>query len=277
MNALISKLILLAFEKRCSCIKYEKLYLSCGFFNCASLILTNKSLQYVSYPVQVLGNRGYLVSNMHVKLLEKNSRSKSVHSHAFEVELSVQKLPLISGKACRPIPVIIFSALIAKKFHSLQKWIAVIFITLGIAGFVYDEDKNIKENEIELSNSTDYNSTMTAELREDETFYWVEIGDIMLFMSLVFDGLTGAIQEKIRSRNKEENQRKLVMPLVMMSTLNGYASIVCLITSLSAGETVPALTFMTKHPEIITRIGLLSLCSSLGQICIYTCGKIFFL
>ena len=81
MNTIISKVVLLFFEKSCSFIKTEKLYLSCGFFNCASLILTNKSLQYVSYPVQVL------------------------------------------GKACRPIPVIIFSALIAKKFHSLQKWI----------------------------------------------------------------------------------------------------------------------------------------------------------
>ena len=35
----------------------------------------------------------------------------------------------VLGKACRPIPVIIFSALIAKKFHSIQKWIAVILIT----------------------------------------------------------------------------------------------------------------------------------------------------
>ena len=74
-------------EKRCSCIQSNKLYLFCGLFNSVSLVFTNKSLQYVSYPVQVL------------------------------------------GKACRPIPVIIFSALIAKKFHSIQKWIAVILIT----------------------------------------------------------------------------------------------------------------------------------------------------
>ena len=63
------------------------------------------------------------------------------------------------------------------------------------------------------------------------------------------------------------------MPLVMMSTLNAYASVVCLIASLSAGETIPAISFMATHPEIIPRIGLLSLCSSLGQLCIYTCGK----
>ena len=95
----------------------------------------------------------------------------------------------------------------------------------------------------------------------------------MLFLSLVFDGLTGAIQEKIRSKNKSENKRKIIMPLVMMSTLNAYASVVCLIASLSAGETIPAISFMATHPEIILRIGLLSLCSSLGQLCIYTCGK----
>ena len=52
MNTIISKVALMFFEKRCGCIKFGKLYLSCGFFNSASLILTNKSLQYVSYPVQ---------------------------------------------------------------------------------------------------------------------------------------------------------------------------------------------------------------------------------
>ena len=84
-------------EKRCSCIQSNKLYLFCGLFNSVSLVFTNKSLQYVSYPVQVL------------------------------------------GKACRPIPVIIFSALIAKKFHSIQKWIAVILIT----GMGYINDHSI--------------------------------------------------------------------------------------------------------------------------------------
>ena len=86
-------------EKRCSCIQSNKLYLFCGLFNSVSLVFTNKSLQYVSYPVQVL------------------------------------------GKACRPIPVIIFSALIAKKFHSIQKWIAVILIT-GM-GYINDHSVNL--------------------------------------------------------------------------------------------------------------------------------------
>ena len=51
------------------------------------------------------------------------------------------------------------------------------------------------------------------------------MGDIMLFASLIFDGLTGAMQEKIRAQNQEQKQRKIVTPLVMMSTLNSYASI----------------------------------------------------
>ena len=63
------------------------------------------------------------------------------------------------------------------------------------------------------------------DLREDQQFFWVEMGDIMLFASLIFDGLTGAMQEKIRAQNQEQKQRKIVTPLVMMSTLNSYASI----------------------------------------------------
>ena len=75
------------------------------------------------------------------------------------------------------------------------------------------------------------NGTLSAgdssheDLREDQQFFWVEMGDIMLFASLIFDGLTGAMQEKIRAQNQEQKQRKIVTPLVMMSTLNSYASI----------------------------------------------------
>ena len=103
--------------------------------------------------------------------------------------------------------------------------------TAGISVFIYDEDKHIKENELQLNlTETTVNGTLPAEslhqdLREDQQFFWVEMGDIMLFASLIFDGLTGAMQEKIRAQNQEQKQRKIVTPLVMMSTLNSYASI----------------------------------------------------
>ena len=71
-----------------------------------------------------------------------------------------------------------------------------------------------------LNTTSDYGT-----LREDQQFFWVEMGDIMLFASLIFDGLTGAMQEKIRAQNEEQKQRKIVTPLVMMSTLNSYTSI----------------------------------------------------
>ena len=104
--------------------------------------------------------------------------------------------------------------------------------TAGISVFIYDEDKHIKENELQLNlTETTVNGTLSAgeslheDLREDQQFFWVEMGDIMLFASLIFDGLTGAMQEKIRAQNQEQKQRKIVTPLVMMSTLNSYASI----------------------------------------------------
>ena len=103
--------------------------------------------------------------------------------------------------------------------------------TAGISVFIYDEDKHIKENELQLNlTETTVNGTLPGEslhedLREDQQFFWVEMGDIMLFASLIFDGLTGAMQEKIRAQNQEQKQRKIVTPLVMMSTLNSYASI----------------------------------------------------
>ena len=157
---------------------------------------------------------------------------------------------------------------------------------MGISVFIYDEDKNIKKNEPDLQSlntnlTSGWNSTSDTSsnsLREDEQFFWVEMGDIMLFSSLIFDGLTGAIQEKIRAENKNKKiqKPKLIISLIMMSTLNSYASLVTLIMSLSSGEMIPAIHFIMTHPKIIIRIALLALCSSFGQICIYTTGKTLF-
>lgn len=85
---------------------------------------------------------------------------------------------IILLKACRPIPVIILSALIAKKFHSLWKWLAVVLITTGISVFIYDEDSNIEH------------SSKHADVDEKLLL----LGDALLFSSLLFDGCTSAFQ-----------------------------------------------------------------------------------
>merc|ERR1712062_393699 len=72
------------------------------------------------------------------------------------------------------------------------------------------------------------------------------------------------------NKNKKIQKPKLIISLIMMSTLNSYASLVTLIMSLSSGEMIPAIHFIMTHPKIIIRIALLALCSSFGQICIYT-------
>ena len=164
-------------ERRVKCIDFTLLYISCSIFNAASLLCTNKSLVYVSYPAQVL------------------------------------------GKACRPIPVIILSALIARKYHSIWKWIVVILITTGIVIFIYDEDKNAKH----------------SSERSDIDEKWLYFGDALLFTSLILDGFTSAFQEKIRFKAKEEKAETKFMPLEMMSTLNSWASMIALPFCLFSG------------------------------------------
>ena len=176
-NAIISKSVLSCVERRVKCIDFTLLYISCSIFNAASLLCTNKSLVYVSYPAQVL------------------------------------------GKACRPIPVIILSALIARKYHSIWKWIVVILITTGIVIFIYDEDKNAKH----------------SSERSDIDEKWLYFGDALLFTSLILDGFTSAFQEKIRFKAKEEKAETKFMPLEMMSTLNSWASMIALPFCLFSG------------------------------------------
>ena len=157
------------------------------------------------------------------------------------------------GKACRPIPVIILSALIARKYHSVWKWIVVILITAGISIFIYDEDKNAQH------------VTEHADIEQRLLYF----GDALLFSSLIFDGLTSAFQEKIRAKSKASGASETFMPLEMMSTLNAWASVIALPFCVFSGEAVRAVRFMTLHPEVIWRIGLMCGCSALGQMCIF--------
>lgn len=45
------------------------------------------------------------------------------------------------GKSCKPVPIMIFGVLFAKKQHPPQKYACVLMIVLGVAMFLYKERK----------------------------------------------------------------------------------------------------------------------------------------
>ena len=65
----------------------------------------------------------------------------------------------------------------------------MILITIGISLFIYDEDSNIEKE-------------------EQKSVYF---GDLLLVISLVFDGITSAFQEKIRRDLKDEPKESVFL------------------------------------------------------------------
>lgn len=77
----------------------------------------------------------------------------------------------VVGKSAKPIPVLILGVLLGKKSYALRKYIFVFMIVTGIIIFM------LKDNQSSLS-------------QEPST----GLGELLLCLSLIMDGLTGAIQ-----------------------------------------------------------------------------------
>lgn len=86
----------------------------------------------------------------------------------------------VLAKSCKPVPVMIFGALMGKKYP-LRKYINVILIVGGVALFMGGGDQK-KSNVTEKSDAA-------GQL----------MGIILLFISLCFDGGTGAYEDKLMS------------------------------------------------------------------------------
>lgn len=78
----------------------------------------------------------------------------------------------VVGKSAKPIPVLILGVLVGRKSYTLKKYFFVFVIVLGVVLFM------LKDNV----------ATPTA---EDSGF---GVGELLLILSLVMDGLSGAIQ-----------------------------------------------------------------------------------
>lgn len=143
----------------------------------------------------------------------------------------------VIGKSCKPIPVMLLGVLLGKKNYPFKKYLFVLLIVIGVATFIYKEGKGKEENEL-------------------------GIGELLIFLSLTMDGLTGAIQERMRL----EHQTK---PARMMLNMN-FWSILLLGASLAAsGEALLFVSFIQRHPQIIWQLISISLAGAFGQLFIF--------
>lgn len=76
----------------------------------------------------------------------------------------------VVAKSAKPIPVMLLGVLIGRKSYSMQKYLFIFLIVVGVVLFMYNDKKG--------SSAQDN----------------MGLGELLLFLSLSMDGLTGAIQ-----------------------------------------------------------------------------------
>lgn len=144
----------------------------------------------------------------------------------------------VVAKAAKPIPVMILGVLLGRKSYSTQKYFFVMLIVIGVIMFMYKEgqvNKNLEKT---------------------------GLGELLLFLSLSMDGLTGAIQERMRAASKPSAQH-------MMLAMNYWSTLILGVALLVTGEGKSFLEFSFKYPELHLHLAALALAGAIGQLFIF--------
>ncbi|KAL0206195.1 hypothetical protein P9112_001502 [Eukaryota sp. TZLM1-RC] len=144
-------------------------------------------------------------------------------------------------KSCKMVPVLLGGLLLRKTKYSWNKYVSVVFISLGIVVFMY-----FKPN--------------SAHPSPRESLVWP--GVLLACLSLFFDGLTGANQDLCVSHYKTSVTEFMIY-------INYYGALIMLFISVFTGEVLSALSFIYRHPAILPTILLFCVVGAIGQVLIY--------
>lgn len=134
----------------------------------------------------------------------------------------------VIAKSSKPIPVMLIGVLLAHKRYTIQKYFFVLMIVAGVVLFIYDGDKQ-KEG--------DGNQNL---------------GLMLIGMSLLCDGVLGAIEDRMRAKTKPS-------ALNFMFSINAYTVVFAIILICATGEVVRFFEFATKYPDLYGKIALAAL------------------
>ncbi|XP_061395741.1 solute carrier family 35 member B1 homolog, partial [Musca vetustissima] len=88
------------------------------------------------------------------------------------------------------------------------------------------------------------------------------LGELLLILSLSMDGLTGAVQERMRSSSAPSGQQ-------MMFAMNFWSTLMLGFAMIVTGEGKEFIHFASRHPELWGHMAMLALCGALGQLFIF--------
>jgi len=88
------------------------------------------------------------------------------------------------------------------------------------------------------------------------------LGEILLLLSLMMDGVTGAVQERMRSESKTKSGH-------MMVNMNLWSMMFLSIALIATGQIFDFISFVQRYPQIVVQLLLFSAFSALGQFFIF--------
>ncbi|CAM9740108.1 unnamed protein product [Ascophyllum nodosum] len=141
------------------------------------------------------------------------------------------------GKSCKMIPVMLFGVLFAKKKYTLKEYFCVGLITAGIVIF------NLSKEHKQAKGNSAYGLTL-------------------LSLSLMFDGVCGSAQERLKAACKPTVHE---MMLFMNAWALGYLTVAASIS----GQARQGFTFCMENPAALSAVLGFSLAAALGQNFIY--------
>lgn len=149
----------------------------------------------------------------------------------------------VVAKSCKPIPIMILGVLLGNKSYKLKKYLFVSTIVAGVALFMYK----------------DTTTTMKSNISDMAI---LGSGELLLLLSLTMDGLTGAVQERMKTQHKTKSVH-------MMYSMNLWSTCFLAIITIFTGEIWQFKSFVGRHSSIISDISLFSALSAIGQLFIF--------
>lgn len=144
----------------------------------------------------------------------------------------------VIAKSSKPIPVMLIGVLLAHKRYTIQKYFFVLMIVVGVIMFIYKDGK---------SKDGDSNN---------------HIGLILIGISLLSDGVLGAIEDRMRAATKPSTFN-------FMFSINMYSAIFLAVGTVLTGEISKFYEFALKYPDVYAKIGSAAIVGSFGQIFIF--------
>jgi len=145
----------------------------------------------------------------------------------------------VLGKSCKPIPILISGVLFAHKSYPYRKYLYILMIVTGMAIFLYKEKPGKSHGGFSFG-----------------------AGEFLLLLSLVMDGVTGAVQDRIRHYYHTEKWNMMFYMNLISTVFIGSSVII-------TGELSKFAAFVQEYPYVMNEMVMFSVAGAIGQCFIF--------